>query len=109
MDQMLFDNLFENANQMQISEIAPNAQQERKSTFLSGSEGSARVQAQAPLLWQHIQETEGWPLSLCFLTCARNIFQDIYNDFKEKQKLTQIVEVDSALISLTLQPFSMEQ
>ena len=106
---MMIIYLFENANQMQISEIAPYAQQERKSTFLSGSEGSARVQAQAPLLWQHIQETEGWPLSLCFLTCARNIFQDIYNDFKEKQKLTQIVEVDSALISLTLQPFSMEQ
>ena len=59
MDQMLFDNLFENANQMQISEIAPYAQQERKSTFLSGSVGNARAQAQAPLLWQHIQETEG--------------------------------------------------
>ena len=55
-----------------VSEIVPNVQQDRKTTFQSSSGGNAPSQVQAPLLLQRTQVKVSSPQNLCSSTCARN-------------------------------------
>ena len=85
MDQMLFDDLFDDANQICTDQWKCS---KRRSQYFR--------QAREEVRQACIKEMVGWPQ--CLSTCARK-FQDIYNDLRREAnigKLTQIVEVESA-------------